>query len=344
MNQSRVVNIIISIFLLVSFVIAQEVVDEQGVGLKKSGQTTMNFLEVNVIPRAVGMGDAYTAVGEGISSVFYNPAGLSEINNRFEILVTTTQWIADINYYVAGVGWNLGNVGTLGLSLLSVDYGDIIGTRLLSVEESETDNVGYLETGPVDNVGAYSIGLTYARNISHAFSMGVALNYANQQLGQSIVYGGQKDNAQGKIFFNLGAKYYTPIKSLRLGMSMRNFSTQVKYEEISAYLPMTFAVGAAMDLMSVLMRSDENNNSLLASVEFTHPNNYTERLRLGLEFNWSGILALQVGYNTNHDISSLAFGFGISGEIMNTRASVSYSYSRMDIFDDVNRLGLTFAF
>lgn len=343
MNQFRKVNIIITLFLLVSFVLAQTV-DEQGVGLKKSGQTTMNFLEVNVIPRAVGMGDAYTAVGEGISSVFYNPAGLSEINNRFEILVTTTQWIADINYYVAGVGWDLGNVGTLGLSLLSVDYGDIIGTSLLSVEESETDNVGYRETGLVDNVGAFSIGLTYARNISHAFSMGVALNYANQQLGQSIVYGGQKDNTQGKIFLNLGAKYYTPIESLRLAMSMRNFSTQVKYEEISAYLPMTFAVGAAMDLMNVLTRSNENNNSLLASVEFTHPNNYTERLRLGLEFYWRNILALQVGYNTNHDLSSLAFGFGLSGEIMNTRASVNYSYSRMDIFNDVNRFGLTFTF
>ena len=92
--------------------------DEQGVGMKKTGQTSMNFLQVKLIPRAVALGDAYTAVGTGIHGVFYNPSGLAEMDKQFEVVLATTQWIADINYYVGGIAWNLDQYGSVGFSFM----------------------------------------------------------------------------------------------------------------------------------------------------------------------------------------------------------------------------------
>lgn len=318
--------------------------DVQGVGMKKAGQSSMNFLQVNLIPRAVSLGDAYSAVGTGVHGIFYNPAGLAEMNNQFEVILATTRWIADINYYVGGIAWNLEEIGVVGFSFLNVDYGDIIGTSLLPFDVSSSDNLGYEETGMVKNVGAYAFGLSYGRSISNAFSMGLTVKYAIHQLGQNVLANGLKDNTQGKLAFDIGVKYYTPIESFRFAMSMRNFGTQVKYEEVSAYLPMTFAVGAAMDLMTVIQPDGDRNSSLLATFEFTHPNNYTERVHLGLEYNFLGFLALRAGYNTNHDLGGLSLGFGVTGEISGLMGDVSYSYSSMDLLNDVHRFAFLFSF
>ncbi|MFB0516733.1 MAG: PorV/PorQ family protein, partial [Candidatus Neomarinimicrobiota bacterium] len=312
--------------------------------MKKTGQSTMNFLQVSVVPDATALGDAYTALGQGIRSVFYNPAGLAEMTDKFEFFLSNTKWIADIQYIANGIAWNLKNYGAIGLSLVHVNYGDIIGTRLISAAEIATDETGYVETGMVDNVGAYAFGLTYARNISTLFKFGLSLRYVNQQLGQSNLASGLKDNEHQLMVYDLGVKYYTPIESFRFAMSIRNFGNAVKYEEITTQLPMIFAVGGVIDVMNVLNPVHGENNSLLVSMEFTHPNNYTERLHMGLEYTLNNMISLRGGYVTNHDVKGWSGGFGIQYNLMGITAHISYSYSNMAVFADVNRFALTFTF
>lgn len=324
-----------------------QLVDEQGISMKKTGQSTMNFLQVSVVPKAIALGDAFTATGVGVESMFYNPAGLSEIKSNYEVFMSMTQWIADINYIAGAAAWNMGNAGVLGLNFVTVDYGEIIGTRLVLIENAGTDQLGYEETGEVSNVGAFAFGLAYSRSITDKFMIGGSMRYAGQQLGQSILSRtgtDAKDNNQSKLVFDLGVKYYTPIKSFCFGMSIRNFSNAVKYEEITTQLPMTFAVGGAMDLMDFIMSEDSETSSLLATVEFTHPNNYTERIHMGLEYSFKDFLALRGGYITNHDVAGLSLGFGLFPKLMGTTAELSYTYSSMELFDDVNRFSLRFAF
>ena len=69
------------------------------------------------------------------------------------------------------------------------------------------------------------------------------MKYVGQQLGQSIGENGNtSDNNANKLAFDLGVKYFPGIESLRLGMSMRNFSTFVRYHSFSSPLPIIFAV------------------------------------------------------------------------------------------------------
>ncbi|UCH62513.1 MAG: PorV/PorQ family protein [Fidelibacterota bacterium] len=339
-----ILNLIILITIMLGQRAFAQTAENQGVHMKKTGQSTMNFLQVGLVPEATAIGDAYTAVGQGVRSIFYNPAGLAEMSDRFEIFLSSTEWIADIQYIADGFAWNLENYGAIGVSFVNVNYGDIIGTRLISTADIITDEKGYQETGLVDNVGAYAIGLAYARNITAAFKFGLSMRYANQKLGQSTLASSLKNNEHQLLVYDLGVKYYTPIKSFRFAMSIRNFANAVKYEEITTQLPMTFAVGGVIDVMDFINPYHDDKTSLLASMEFTHPNNYTERLHMGLDFTFDAMVSLRAGYVTNHDVKGWSGGFGILYSIMGINANISYSYSNMDFFSDVNRFAIMFAF
>ena len=122
------------------------------VGLKKLGQSTMNFLQVSVSPKGSSLGEAYTAVGTGAEAVFYNPAALAESDAKFNAVFATTQWIADITHIAGAIAWNMGNVGTVAFSYLGVDYGDIYATSLISESAASTDVLGYVDNGLMENV------------------------------------------------------------------------------------------------------------------------------------------------------------------------------------------------
>lgn len=323
---------------------------EKGVDLKKTGQSTMTFLQVGVVPEAVAIGEAYTAIGTGIQSMFYNPAGLAEMNSKYEVFASNLEWLVDIKYFAGGVAYNMDTYGVVGLNFLTVDYGDIIGTRLLTTAEQADNPLGYIETGMVDNVGAYAFGLTYARKITNDFSVGLGIRYAihqlgSQVLGQYLTSGKTTDNEQGKVIFDLGVKYYTPFKSFRFAMSIRNFSTSAKYEEVSTSLPFVFAVGGAIDIMDFIDPSHNEENTLLLSSEFSHPNNYTERVHTGIEYTLMGMFSLSGGYVTNHDVNGLSLGLGFKANIMDAvTTKINYTYSNLKLFDDVNRFSIMFAF
>ena len=316
-----------------------------GVGLNKLAQSTMNFLQVGVVPRACSLADAYMAVGQGAESIFYNPAALPEMDGHIQAFVSNTQWIADINYLAGAVALNLDEIGAFGLSFLIVDYGDIIGTSLLDYSVFSDNPLGYIDNGLVENVGAYAFGLSYARRISDQFMMGGTMRYVGQQLGSVVTATGESDNNMNKLVFDLGVKYYTGFKGFRFGMAIRNFATAVKFQEISAQLPLTFALGGAIDLMEIIDPAEMENHNLLFSCEFVHPNNYTERVNVGLEYTFMGLVAIRSGYSGNHDVLGFNAGIGVTPEIAGKKINVDYSYSSsIDYFKDINRISVGFSF
>jgi hypothetical protein len=345
MNRIKSI-IILTLVLGVTFPVLGQQYNGVGAGLNKLGQSTMNFLQVGVVPRATALGDAFTAIGTGSQSIFYNPAAVCELEGKADGFVSTTQWIADINYLAGAVTLNLNDYGAIGLSFLTVDYGDIIGTALLSYDNFSANPKGYVETGMVDNVGAYAFGLSYARRISAMFSMGGTVKYVGQQLGEAVLEDGNRKFSANVLAFDLGIKYHTGFKGFRFGMSIRNFSTAVKYDEVSTQLPLTFALGGAIDIMDVFgTESGTEGDKLLLTTEFIHPNNYTERALVGLEYNFMNMLYLRGGYMGNHDVLGVHAGIGVSPEIGGKKVQLDYSYSTsISYFDDINRLSIGFVF
>lgn len=315
------------------------------IGLNKLGQTTMNFLQVSLSPKGSALGDAYTAVGTGVDAIFYNPAGLAEYDGKFDAVFNMTKWIADITYTSGAFAWNMDVYGTIGFSYLSVDYGDIYATSLLDVESAAIDPDGYIDNDKMDNVGAYAIGLTYSRFISNQFLMGGSIRYVGQQLGESVLASGPKTNEENKLAFDFGLKYYLGFKSTRFGVSIRNFATSVKYEEVTAQLPLVFVLGVALDLMDFTDSEMSKNNSLILATDFSHPNNYTERVSVGLEYSFMNLISLRSGYQSNLDFGGFSAGFGLSlPPFSGTKAEFNYSFSQFKTFNNVNRFSFLLSF
>ncbi len=333
------------ILLNLVIMLAVSTVATAQVGLKKVGQSTMNFLLVNVSPRAAALGETFIAVGEGAESIFFNPAGIVESPSRFDFKMCDTRWIADINYMADAIVWNAGNMGSFGLSVLWVDYGTINGTSLITEAESSMYPLGYRDDGALDDVGAIAIGLTYGRAISDRFLIGGNLRYVEHNLGSNTFSTGETiENKAVKLVFDAGVKYYTGLKSLRFGMAIRNFSSNLKREKVYEPLPLLFTMGAAMDIFQVFPALRNDKNELMLAVDFLHPNNYTERANFGLEYVFMKSISFRGGYQTNQDIASWSCGLGLATGFSGYKISFDYSYSEFEVFQNVNRFSIGVAF
>jgi hypothetical protein len=312
--------------------------------LSKTAQSTMNFLLVGTSSRACAMGEAFVNVGIGSESMFYNPAGLALLSNSFDINLNYTQWIADINYLSGGIGWDLSEFGVIGAHLLTVDYGTINGTSLISEAEQNLYPLGYKDNGLVGNVGAYVVGLSYAKTITQEFSMGLTIKLAGQNLGQNTFNGTTKDNDATKVAFDAGVRYQTGFKEFTFGMFIRNFSTSIKREEIDEQLPLLFSFGASINVMQIVAEEISKNNSVVFAIDFLHQNSYSERVNLGFEYRFIDMFSLRGGYQTNRDLASWSGGLGFNTSLSDYEIEVSYAYSSFEIFDAVSRISLRFSF
>ena len=66
-------------------------------GAQRAGTATAQFLKIGVGARATAMGDAFVAVANDASALYWNPAGISQFQTN-EIIVSQTNWFVDIQH------------------------------------------------------------------------------------------------------------------------------------------------------------------------------------------------------------------------------------------------------
>jgi hypothetical protein len=308
--------------------------------MKKLGQTGFKFLDVEVGARATGMGEAFTTIGTGANAIFFNPAGIAQMEaDKFEITFCRTDWLAETSLDAFALVYNLGILGKLGFSLVTTDFGNIAGTTV----NRETEQ-GYDEIGNLD-LGAYAAGISYARALTDKFMIGGNVRYAREKLGTSLFSDSYtmdstwlKDNKASALSFDMGTLFYPGLKSFRVGMCIRSYSPQVKYEEDAFQLPLTFHVAIGMDILDFF--GEHPDQSFLVDFELVHPRDYIQRYHLGGEFSYKGMFFLRGGYKFNYDEEGLCAGVGFrTGGII-----LDYSYSDFGVFDFVNRVSLGVSF
>lgn len=325
----------LTIFLTFIFITVVFAIPSHSV-IKKVAQTGLQFLKVDVGARAAAMGGAFMMVGDDANAIFFNPAGIGRMQSNFDFIANRTEWIADISYNAIGLVKNFGTMGNFGLSFLTSSYGDIMGTRVSNV------TAGFIDTGNLE-FGAYAIGLVYARSMTDKFTIGGQVKYASQSLGSNLLSNGSTvDNKVSGLAYDFGTIFYPGFQSFRLGMSVRNFSEQFKYEQYGFQLPLTFSLNFAMDVLDFFM--EDHSNSLLIALDALHPRDYTERIHLGGEYSFmKNMLAVRAGYKFNYDLESYSVGFGFKRNISGVIFKLDYSYSDLGAFDSVNRISLGFS-
>ncbi len=336
MKHKSIVLVLI-ILLSVSMVFAEN-------DYNKIAQTGFQFLSVRSDARANGMAGALNSVECGSAAIYYNPATLGYMNSAIDLTASYNNWIADIKHNAFSGAMTLGDgrYGTVAFSLANVDYGEIEATEFWGNDQ------GYIETGIIHPT-AINLGLGYAMALSTKFSVGGQVKWITQDLGVSNVLVQNRQEStnsvetrryvQSAFAFDFGTYFKTGWKSFVFGMSVRNFSGEVMYEEESFQLPLTFTMGVSMDLMDLFEESNPAH-SLLFSMDASHPRSYPEYIDLGLEYKFQNLFFARVGYMGNRDERGLTFGTGVSvaGIIFD------YSYTPFGIFNNTQSITLRYSF
>ncbi|MBI5729938.1 MAG: PorV/PorQ family protein [Ignavibacteriales bacterium] len=312
---------------------------------KKLAQTGMKFLSVSTDARTSGFSEAVTAVDlASASAIFYNPATLASIKEFTSFSVGNVSWIADINYIHSAIAFAPfdGDYGVFGISFLSVDYGEFMGTVVANNEK------GYLDVGTF-SPKSYSFGIGYAKALSTKFSVGGNIKYVKQNLGSSVVDVDQngnfvnEDNSLGAIAFDFGILYRTGFKSLNFGMSVRNFSAELKYKKETFQLPLMFKIGLSIDAMD-LFNVDKNTHSLVVAVDASHPRDYSEQIYLGAEYTFINMFSVRAGFVSPADEHNFSAGFGVKRNISGMNLGLDYAFQPYGVFNNVHRFTLSFSF
>lgn len=297
----------------------------------KTGTASLQFLKIGVDARAIGMGEAYTAVSDDISSMYWNPAGLAKKMEN-QVMFSHTNWVADINQeYLA--------------ACLSLDAGMIgISANVLHMPAmDETSEEVFGPTGREFNASDMAFALTYANMFTDKFTFGTSIKYLRENLA---------DESVNDFAVDLGTLYNTGWKNLTIGMALRNFGPDIQYkvdndndgstdedpfdlfdndgdglidedrEEMSFKIPMQFSLGIAADIMR------DKNQALIASMQVDNCVDREETWNIGAEYTWKNF-ALRSGYQMNYDAAGFSAGFGVRVPSSIGIFNVDYAYTDM---------------
>lgn len=357
-------NILFNIFLIVAFL----AVSTQAQEFAKVGTAGAQFLKIGVGSRGIGMGEAYDAVCNDASSVFWNPAGLSFVKNN-SMMVSHASWLADISYEAGVIAHNFKQIGVIGVSFSYLTSGDIEETTVLQPQG----------TGSYFDTANLMFGLSYATALTDKFSIGGNVKYVEERL---------QDEKATAWAIDIGTLYKTGFRSLRMGISIRNFGPELKFsgtyqdydngswviddrtgepeqkEYLPYHMPMTFKVSVAYDLI------EQENSFLTLSTDLVHPNDNVERLNFGAEWKLYKIMALRAGYigpfgllgrysdevenqdedneysyETGNYASNFSAGIGFNIDIKNfANVNIDYAYTDFGVLDWVHRASMSINF
>jgi long-subunit fatty acid transport protein len=299
-------------------------------GQTKTGTTAAQFLKIGVGARAIGMGGAYAAVADDISSIYWNPAGLARMTSG-EAAFNHVNWIADVKYDAASASVVVDGLGTLAVSFASTNVGDMEVTTT-AVPEG---------TGELFTAGGTQMGVAFARNLTDKFSIGFNFKYIHEYIW---------NESANSVAIDFGTMYTAPVlNGVRIGASMSNFGPKMRMEgrdanaliksgagnenivnaqyEMGQFdLPLQFRAGISTDAIQ------DDNSRLTLAVDAVHPNDNSEYVNSGVEYAWGHLLSVRAGYKSAFELGGeqgLTLGGGLE-YAMTTTVTVVADYAYQD--------------
>lgn len=270
---------------------------------EKQGPSTFAFLKVTPTARVAAMGDAYTAVADGMETIYWNPAGIARLR-KMGYLFGYTQWFVDSRFYSGAIAYNVGWGSVLGITVVTFQPPDI----------QETTTLQPTGTGKKVDVGDLAVGLVYAKQLTDKLSASGTIRYVESRLGPRRLK---------SVALNVSTLLHTGFRSFRIGMSMKNLGNELQLVNQKSDMPLVFHVGSAMELFGNL----GDPASLTASFEGAYFVDRWQRYNLGGELWLKGILALRGGYKFRYDEESWSIGAGLKGKFSGHAVHLDFSYS-----------------
>lgn len=283
------------------------------------GQAGAQELLINPWTRSSGMASANSASITGLEAVRLNVSGLA-FTNKTEVMFSRKTWVngSDININAFGFSQKVGSSGVMGVSIMSMGFGEI---PITTVDQ------------PEGGIGTFSpqfinLGLSYAKEFSNSIYGGLTLRSITQSLANTTASG---------VAFDAGIRYVTgPKDNLKFGIALRNVGPKMQFrgdgfstttvlngnqftlsQKSEAFeLPSILNIGVTYDYY-IGTRTDSTGKELKsdhrvsASGTFTSNSFGKDVIRGGLEYSFRDIIMVRGG---------LAYEDGILDDVATTSA------------------------
>jgi len=283
-------------------------------GGQRAGISTAQFLKLGVGSRSSAMGDAFVAIANDASALYWNPAGLVQFD-RNEVIFSHNNWVVDISHDFAGAVYHLNDENSFGLAFTS-----------LSMDQMKvTTEFAPFGTGEYFSFGDIAFAVTYSRKMTDQFSFGGTVRYIEETLDKLKMRG---------VMIDLGTYYWTGLGTTRFAVTVSNFGNQMapdgkvlligkrEKSDWQSYSPPTiFRIGFAFEPYQ------DDDNKITTAIQLNHPNDNSENVATGLEYSWKNIVYLRGGYVFNVDEQNYSFGFGVHVPLSIAICSVDYSFT-----------------
>jgi hypothetical protein len=324
------------------------------------GSTTADFLEIGYGAAGIAMGDAYVSVVHDASAIYWNPAGLAQME-RTEVMFVTQPWIVGMNATFASFGIVVPDFGTIGGSLILMNYGDMDVTTVTMQEG----------TGEQFSAKDIAVSLSFARNLVDWFSFGATAKMINSSIWHE---------SATAVAFDLGViiktGFFSPAggnkHGLNIGMSISNYGTPLRYEGLDLLVPIDAAPTEAGNYsnapgryatqdweLPLIFRMGASftpflteDHEIIVSVDALHPNNNGESVNIGVEYTLTlqdlGKVSLRTGYKAlgmPESQYSMTYGIGVQADLFADHGlKVDYAYRTIGILGNVQSLGVSLLF
>ena len=322
----------------------------------RSGQAGADELLINPWAGSTGWGGANVSCVKGLESLYGNVAGAA-FTNKTELIFSYTNWLkgADIKLMSFGIAQRVGDVGVIGLSIMSMNFGDI---------EITTVDL------PDGGIGTFSprylnIALSYSKAFSNSIYGGMAFKVISESIADA--------SAQG-VAIDAGIQYVTGEKeNIHFGIALRNIGPKMKFSGdgyslktmvpnndnqftttqrgASFEIPTQLNIGMAYDILF-----DDQRITLAGN--FASNSFKKDQFILGAEYSFKNYVLLRAGYayedgitkpvtdpaRTNAD-RGISAGFSVQVPLNKDKSSVfavDYSYRPTDNFSSIHSIGIRF--
>ena len=322
-------------------------------GGQRVGISAYQFLKIGADSRGSSMGEAYVAVVNDVSALYWNPGALANSESNPSIVRDTasagdqlpyhgqtvfshTDWLIGVQHEFFGASYFLTNSDAVGVAVTSLH------TDPMSVT-TEYQPTG---TGNYFTYGDVAVAATYSRKMTDQFSFGATVRYVRETIDVLHMDG---------ILVDLGTFYYLGIGTSRFAVVVSNFGGNVQpsgsvtradgttVSSFQAFSPPTmFRLGYAVEPWL------DDQNRLTVSIQLNHPNDNAENVSLGLEYVYDRMFFVRVGAKRVIGESLLgaplssaenfAAGAGVLIPLGVTTASLDYAFANYDDLGVVNRI------
>jgi len=293
------------------------------------GTTSADFVKIGMGARAAGMGDAFTAVADDATAMYWNPAGLV-LARGTEFSLTHAVWLQGISDEYFAFTQNLKRDGAFGGALEYLGTGTFAGSL-------ENPDGSYGGVGNNITASTYMGSAAYAQRLGNWFSGDF---FKQSIVGIEVMAVGQNISNVGNsgVAFNLGYIFEAIRHTLFLTFVATDLGTDIQHFSE----PLNANLGASLFSQNFLIKRAQN--ILAMDIDGTIDTGFGFRIgdEYKINFDNNGI-AIRGGYegdSLDYSVTNLTLGVGIYHSFDDFDASLDYAYVPYSILGDTNRITL----